>query len=348
MKKVLALAIIAVIMVGCFTLLSGCSSSPAPAPNKPAANAPAAAGAKIMKVASVNAKDRALSQGFYKFKQYLDAELPGAFDVQIFTDGVLGDDSRTLEGLQMNTIQASTVSTGPIAAFAPNIAVFDLPFLFKDRATAYKVLDGPLGQAQLDGLQNYGFVGLCYWENGFRQLSNSKRPVTALADIKGLKIRTLESPIHVDIWKALGANPTPMSYSQLYTALEEKVVDGQENPLANIVSSKFLEVQPYVTMTGHIYGASPFILSKTFWNTLNDKEKAAIKKAALLAQKDERDLALQEDVTAAKALEAHKVKISELAPGEKEKMREAVQVIYSKYGAQFGPELMKEILDATK
>lgn len=335
MKKLLALLMVMVFV------LAGCGGTQQKAPEQKAAG-------KVMKIGSVNPKERALSKGFYKFKEIVEKETNGAIRVEVFTDGVLGDDRRTLEGLQIGSIQGSTVSTGPISAFAPSIAVFDLPFLFKDRATAYKVLDGPIGQEQLDKLADQKFIGLCYWENGVRHLSNSRREVDTLEGIKGLKIRTMESPIHVEIWKALGANAMPMSMSQLYTALEQKVVDGQENPLANIQTNKFEEVQKYVTLTGHVYGASPFMISKAFWDTLNDQEKALMKKAAIEARDYERKLAQEEDDVATKYLLSKGMVISELKPGEKDKMRAAVKDIYEKQKPIIGEALVNKVLEATK
>jgi tripartite ATP-independent transporter DctP family solute receptor len=334
-KKLLALLMVLVFV------LAGCGGTQQKAPEQKAAG-------KVMKIGSVNPKERSLSKGFYKFKEIVEKESNGAIKVEVFTDGVLGDDRRTLEGLQIGSIQGTTVSTGPISAFSPSIAVFDLPFLFKDKATAYKVLDGPIGQKLLDGLAAQKFIGLCYWENGVRHLSNSRREVTTLADISGLKIRTMESPIHVDIWRSLGANPTPMSMSQLYTALEQKVVDGQENPLGNIQTNKFEEVQKYVALTGHIYAASPFMISKVFWDTLDDKEKAIIKKAALEARDYQRKLNAEEDETAAKYLISKGMKISELKPGEKEKMQEAVKSVYEKQKPILGEALVNEVIAATK
>lgn len=334
MKKVICLA-----LIGCLILLVGCSSTKAPVTKDVV---------KVMKIGSVNPKSRALSQGFYKFQEIVQKETGGSIRVEVYPDGVLGDDRRTLEGLQLGSIQGTTVSTGPIASFSPSIGVFDLPFLFKDRETAYKVLDGSIGQEQLDSLAKSGFIGLAYWENGFRHLSNSRKEVTTLEEMKGLKIRTLESAIHVDIWKALGTNATPMSMSQLYTGLEQKVVDGQENPLANLQANKLDEVQKFVTLTGHVYGASPFLISKVFWDTLNESEKAIIKKAALESRDYERKLAQEEDKVSSEYLTSKGIKISELKPGEKEKMREAVKIIYEKYGETYGAELTNKVLTATK
>lgn len=336
MKKALSL-----VLVACLLLLVGCSSSKD-------AKQDGKAAVKVMKIGSVNQKDRSLSKAFYKFQEVVEKESGGSIKVEVYTDGVLGDDRRTLEGLQLGSIQGTTVSTGPIASFSPTIGVFDLPFLFKDRETAYKLLDGPIGQELLASLSKAGFIGLGYWENGFRHFSNSKLDVTTLEQMKGLKVRTLESAIHVDIWKALGTNATPMSFSQLYTGLEQKVVDGQENPLANLKASKLDEVQKYVTLTGHVYGASPFMVSKVFWDTLNDKEKEIIKKAELEARAYQRKLAQAEDKESTDYLSSKGLKVSELKPGEKEKMREAVKPVYEKYKTTYGVELTNKILEATK
>ncbi len=311
--------------------------------------APAAMAAdKVMKCGIVTNKDRSLSKGLVEFGKILEKETGGSIKVQVFTDGVLGGDRQTLEGLQMGTIHCTSVSTGPIAAFVPQFDVFDLPFLFKDKATAFKVVDGPLGQELLDKLPAVGMVGFNYWENGFRHLTNNKREVKTLEDIKGLKVRTLESKIHVDTWKQLGANPTPMSFSQLYTGLEQGVVDGQENPFGNVVANKFYEVQKYLTTTGHVYNASPFLLSKKFYDGLSDKEKEAVKKAAKEAQAFQRAENDKEDTTSAAALQAKGMKINALNPGEQQKIVAALKPVYDKYSETLGKDLVNRLLAAVK
>lgn len=311
--------------------------------------APAAMAAdKVMKCGIVTNKDRSLSKGLVEFGKILEKESGGTIKVQVFTDGVLGGDRQTLEGLQMGTIHCTSVSTGPIAAFVPQFDVFDLPFLFKDKATAFKVVDGPIGKELLDKLPAVGMIGFNYWENGFRHLTNNKREVKTLEDIKGLKIRTLESKIHVDTWKQLGANPTPMSFSQLYTALEQGVVDGQENPFGNVVSNKFNEVQKYLTTTGHVYNASPFLLSKKFYDGLTEKEKEAVKKAAKEAQEFQRRENDKEDTVSAGTLQARGMKITALNPGEQQKVVAALKPVYDKYSETLGKDLVARLLAAVK
>ena len=311
--------------------------------------APAAMAAdKVMKCGIVTNKDRSLSKGLVEFGKILEKETGGSIKVQVFTDGVLGGDRQTLEGLQMGTIHCTSVSTGPIAAFVPQFDVFDLPFLFKDKATAFKVVDGPIGQELLNKLPAVGMIGFNYWENGFRHLTNNKREVKTAEDIKGLKIRTLESKIHVDTWKQLGANPTPMSFSQLYTALEQGVVDGQENPFGNVVSNKFNEVQKYLTTTGHVYNASPFLLSKKFYDGLTDKEKEAVKKAAKEAQTFQRAANDKEDQDSVGTLTQRGMKITALNPGEQQKVVASLKPVYDKYAEALGKELVDKLLAAVK
>ena len=311
--------------------------------------APAAMAAdKVMKCGIVTNKDRSLSKGLVEFGKILEKETGGSIKVQVFTDRVLGGDRQTLEGLQMGTIHCTSVSTGPIAAFVPQFDVFDLPFLFKDKATAFKVVDGPIGQELLNKLPAVGMIGFNYWENGFRHLTNNKREVKTAEDIKGLKIRTLESKIHVDTWKQLGANPTPMSFSQLYTALEQGVVDGQENPFGNVVSNKFNEVQKYLTTTGHVYNASPFLLSKKFYDGLTDKEKEAVKKAAKEAQAFQRAANDKEDQDSVGTLTQRGMKITALNPGEQQKVVASLKPVYDKYAEALGKELVEKLLAAVK
>ncbi|HWQ60690.1 MAG TPA: DctP family TRAP transporter solute-binding subunit [Negativicutes bacterium] len=321
-------------------LAVGCSSQ------KPAEEKKAEA--KVMKLGGVFSKDRSLAKGLVKFGEIVEKETNGSIKVQIFLDGVLGGDRQTLEGLQMGTVQGSTVSTGPIAAFAPRFDAFDLPFLFKDKATAFKIFDGPIGQEVLKDLDKVGIVGLCYWENGYRHLTNSKREVKTIDEIKGLKIRTMESKVHVDTWKTLGANPVPMAFTQIYSALEQGVVDGQENPYGNVTAQKYYEVQKYLTNTGHVYNASPFLVSKKFWDTLSDKEKEIVKKAANEARDYQRQLSDKEDQDGIAQLKAKGMKITDLNPGEKEKAVQMLQPIYKEVSKIIGGDLVERLLQAGK
>ncbi|MEW9669539.1 DctP family TRAP transporter solute-binding subunit [Ammoniphilus sp. 3BR4] len=343
MKKFILASIITsmVALVGC--------SSQTTEPQAGEANQAAPKGEeKVMKLAVVTSKDRSLTQGLYKFGEIVEKESGGLIKVQVFPDGQLGGDVAVYEAMKMGSIQGSTMSSGPISSFAPSFSVLDLPFLFKDEATAYNVLDGEIGQELLNDLPATGVVGLNYWENGFRHLTNNVREVKTVEDIKGLKIRTLENPLHIDMWKELGATPTPMAFTELFTALEQKVVDGQENPAGNVTTSKFYEVQDYLTKTGHIYNASVFLLSKSFWDSLTEEEKAIVTKAAKEAQAFQRELNQKESTEAIDFLKKEGMTVTELSDEEKKKLVEAVQPVYKKYSAELGEDLVNKLIDANK
>lgn len=345
MKKLFSV-VVAVMMIA----LVGCGSANTDSSDQKSGDNKAATSseAKVMKLAVVVPKERSLAKGLYKFGEIVEEKTNGSVKVEVFPDGQLGGDRDVLEGLQLNTVQGTTVSTAPVAAFAPRFNVFDFPFLFSDKETAYKVLDGPIGEELLGDLPEVGIIGLNYWENGFRELTNNKKEVTTLADIKGLKIRTMENSLHIDAWKALGASPTPLAYTELYTALQQGVVDGQENPYGNVTSAKFYEVQKYLTNTNHVYNASIFMISKKFWDTLTDEEKAIMKDAAEEAKVYQREENQKEAEESLKFIKEQGMVVSELAPGEKEKIREKLQPVYDKYTKEIGADLVNKILEAVK
>lgn len=299
---------------------------------------------KIMKMTSVNTKDRALSIGLDKFGEIVTKETGGAIKVEVFSDSVLGGERQIMEGVQMGSVQGGLLSTAVTGTVATRISAFDLPFLFKDKKTAFAVLDGPIGQAVLKDLPDKGIIGFGYWDSGFRNLTNSKKEVKTLADMAGLKIRTMESKIHVDTWRTLGINPTPMSFNQLYTALEQKVVDGQENPYVIIKTNKLFEVQKYMTNTGHVYSSSVFVISKVFWDGLTDKEKEIITKAELEARAFERNLNERQDNECLAELAAVGMKVTDLAPGEKEKIIQKLQPVYKEFAESIGGNFVERLL----
>lgn len=322
---------------------SGSSAAPSntPEPSK-------AANAKVMKLATANAKDRSLTRGLYKFGELIEAATNGSIKVEVYPDAQLGGDLQVYEALKIGSIQGSTMSTGPIASFAPRFNIFDLPFLFKDTDTAYRILDGEIGQELLNDLPATGVIGLSYMENGFRDLTNSKREVKTVDDIKGLKIRTLENKLHIELWKTLGATPTPLSFTELFTSMEQGVVDGQENPSGNVLLNKFYEVQKYLTKTGHVYNASPFIVSKKFWDELTDEEKEAVKKAALEATEWQRQENIKESNDAYAKLVEQGMVVTELSAEEKAKFVEVLQPVYEKFKPEIGVDLVDKMLAAVK
>ena len=213
-----------------------------------------------------------------KFGELLKKRSGGEFQVKIYHSAALGNETEILQQVQMNTIQMAIVTGGPFDTFSPITRVINYPFLFKDNEQADEILDGPLGKQILKHLESAGFKGLSFSENGFRNLTNSKRPVQNPGDIKGLKVRVMASNIHKAIWKALGANPTPMPWP-IYTELEQGVIDGQENPLWVMEVYKFYEIQKHLSLTRHVYSYHIDVASLKWWKTLHKDDQEMIQQA---------------------------------------------------------------------
>ena len=226
-----------------------------------------------------------------KFKELIEARSDGNIKVKVYHSASLGNETEILQQVQMNTIQMAVITGGPFDTFDPITRVINYPFLFKDNDQADEILDGPLGAEILKSLESSKFKGLCFSENGFRNLTNNKRPVKTPDDIKGLKIRVMSSTIHQAIWKALGANPTPMPWP-IYTELEQGVIDGQENPLWVMEVYKFYEIQKYMTLSRHVYSYHIDVASLDWWNSLSQQDQALIQKtiyeAAVFQRQDNR------------------------------------------------------------
>jgi TRAP-type transport system periplasmic protein len=215
-----------------------------------------------------------------KMSEVLKAKTKGALDLKIFTDSQLGTFQAAIAGVRGGTIDLAISGSGNFTGLESMIGVLDIPFLFRDSEHAYKVLDGPIGQQLLDKLAPLGMKGLAYWDNGWRQMTNSKHPITKPEDVKGIKMRTTGSPAHIEAFKELGANPVPMPIAELYTALEMKTVDGQEHPLGVFYSSKFYEVQKFVSISNHAYSALILVMNKAKFDALPADQKTAIVEAA--------------------------------------------------------------------
>lgn len=217
-----------------------------------------------------------------KFKEIVEEKSNGTIDVKIFHSKSIGTETEILQQLQLNTVQMGIITGGPFDTFDPIVRVINYPFLFKDHAQADAILDGPIGQEILKSLEGVGFKGLCFSENGFRNLTNNKRPVKKPEDIKGMKIRVMASALHRAIWQALGANPTPMPWP-IYSELEQGVIDGQENPLWVMEVYKFYEVQKYMTLTRHVYSPHIDVASLTWWQTLDKATQDLLQQSMISA-----------------------------------------------------------------
>lgn len=213
-----------------------------------------------------------------KFKELIEQKSQGELQVKIFHSASIGNETEILQQIQLGTIQLGIITSGPFDSFDPIVRVIDYPFLFKDYKQVDEILDGPLGSEILTSLESSGFKGLCFSENGFRNLTNSKRAILEPSDIEGLKIRVMSSALHKSIWQALGANPTPMPWP-IYTELEQGVIDGQENPLWVLEVYKFYEIQKHMTLTRHVYSAHIDVASLSWWKSLDQVQQEMIQQA---------------------------------------------------------------------
>jgi TRAP-type transport system periplasmic protein len=268
----------------------------------------------------------------------------GNVTIEIFPLNQLGAERELTEALTFGTADMSISSTAPIANFYPQLGIVDLPFLFESREHAYKVLDGQIGQDLLTGLEDTGLVGLAWAENGFRHITNGKHEITKPEDLQGLKIRTQENQIHLDAFEALGAQPTPMAWNEALTALQQGVVDAQENPLIIADTYKLYDAnQTYMTLTGHIYSPAIIMFSKSIWDTVPSEYQEVLKEEAKIAGDKIRELSTQADENSLQVVKDNGVQVVESV--DVTPFREAIQSVYAKYEAEFGKENIDAILN---
>jgi tripartite ATP-independent transporter DctP family solute receptor len=300
-------------------------------------------GSHQLKFAGANAKGHPQVMGMEKFAEIVKEKSGGKIVVTLFPGGVLGSDTETLSVLPDGAVQMLVLNAGILQSLAKPFASVDLPFLFDTAQQADAVMDGPFGQHLAALLPEKGLVSLGYWELGFRNLTNNVRAVNSVDDAKGLKIRIIQSPIMVDLFKSLGTNPVPLAYNELYAGLQSKIVDGQENPYANIVNAKFYEVQKYLTNTRHIYNPQIVLISKKFWDTLNADEQKLLQEAAVEARDYQRKVSREQDAENLKKLKDLGMQVSDLAPDQLAKFKAAVKPVVDKYANDIGEATMKEL-----
>lgn len=289
------------------------------------------------------------------FADILAERSEGRLTVNVFPNSQLGDDVQMMEMLQTGTLDMSYPSSSPAVTYVPELAAFDLPFLLPTREAAIEVMNSDVAQEMLDSFDDSGIKALAFSENGYRQLSNSVRPVetpedVAGLDMGGLTIRTMENPVHLSIWETLGANPTPMAFGELFSAMEQGVVDGQENPWSTILTSNFHEVQEYGSETRHVY--TPFILmmSERTWDRLDPEYQELVQEAARKSAAYEIQLATEYDDWARNQLEERGMQITRLDDDQIAAFQEAVQPVYDEWAPEIGEDLIadiREIVDAT-
>lgn len=299
---------------------------------------------RTIRVSHVVPKDHPFQLGIDKFAELLAQKTGGKMKMRGYPDGQLGAELQSISSAQGGVLEMTLVSTAATASVVKEFGVYDLPFLFNDWKEADLVLDGPVGRKLLDKLPEKNLVGLCYFENGFRHLTNSRHPVAKAEDFKGLKIRTIQNPVFIDIFNTLGANALPMPFTEVFTALESKAIDGQETPYSNIHGNKFYEVQKYMSNTGHIYGAAVVLASRKFWDQLGAGEQKVLQESCNAARDYERRFNREQDPKLLAQIKAKGVTFTEITPTERTRMRELLKPVYEKYARNLGEDVVKQTL----
>jgi TRAP-type transport system periplasmic protein len=289
----------------------------------------------------LNNTDHPVSFGVQKFAEVLAAKSGGKLKIREFAASQLGNEMQQQSAVRGGTQEILSASTTSLASVVKEMGLFDFPFIVSTFEQAESLALGPFGQAMRDALPEKDLIGLGYWGLGFRNATNSSRPITKLEDFAGLKLRVIPNPVYLETFKAFKANPVPMAFGELYTALENKTVDGQENPYSVILSNKFYEVQKYVSATNHTFTQNIIIVSKKFWDRLSAEEQKMFRDAYAETREYQRD---QTKIAADKALAELKAKgmqFNEIAPAEHARMQEAVKPVVAKFAADYDQAKVK-------
>jgi tripartite ATP-independent transporter DctP family solute receptor len=277
-----------------------------------------------------------------RFSELVKTRTGGRVNVNTYGSGKLGTDAQMQSALQGGVQELMVGPTSGLVGVVKEYALLDLPFLVSSFKEADSLFDGPVGQSLFQKLEAHGLVGLAYWENGFRHLTNSRRPVNKLEDIAGLKIRVIPNPVYIETFKALGANPLPLPYTELYGALETRSVDAQENGLGLIESGKFYEVQKYLTLSAHSYTPYIVLASKRWFDKLSEADRDVVRKAAVDAGTYQRQINREETRKLVDQMKKHGLQVVDLPAAEANRMREKVKPVHEKFTEQIGAALMKQ------
>jgi TRAP-type transport system periplasmic protein len=296
-----------------------------------------------IKFAFQNQKDHPQGQGAQRFADLVAQKSGNKLSVKLFPGGTLGGDLQTVSALQGGTVEMTVLNAGLLSGVVKEFAALDLPFLFNNAQEADAIIDGAFGKKLFDKLPEKNLIGLNYWDLGFRSVTNSKRPIVKVEDLDGIKLRVLQSPVYIDMFNALGANAVPMPFPEVYTALEQHAVDGQENPATTILSSKFYEVQKYFSITRHIYNPQALIVSKKLWDQLSPEERKIIQDAATEATAYQRKLSRDSDQAAIDALKKNGMQVNEVSAAEMARFRDKVKPVVAKAAQTIGEATVNEL-----
>lgn len=320
-----------VFFITIFLLLSGCSSIVQGNDNEEF----------VLRLGHLQTETHPYHAGALKFKELVEKESDGRVKIHIFPSSQLGSGRDQIEGTQIGSIHFHIGSVAPVTNFAPKFNLLNMPYLFESREHAFRVLDGEIGKDIASDLEPKGLINLGYMENGWRHITNNKHPISNSSDASKLKLRVQESPTYISFVKSLGSTAVPIPFGELYTALEQKVVDGQENPLAQIYYNKIHEVQSYLTLSAHNYDAAIFIMSKTTFDTLPSDIQSIITKASQEAITHERKVSLEEEAGLLKKLRQSDIQIEENP--NLDSFKESVQVVYDEFEESIGKDLIEKV-----
>jgi tripartite ATP-independent transporter DctP family solute receptor len=293
-------------------------------------------------------EDHPVGVGVKRMQEVLAARTGGKMKIAAFWGGAAGNDLQATQALRAGTQEMVCTSSSPLVGIVKELGVFDLPFLFANEREADAVLDGPAGAYFNKKLEEHGVVNLAYWENGFRNLTNSKKPVAKVEDFDGIKLRVMQNNIFLDTFRTLGTNAVPMAFPEVFTALETRTIDGQENPFVTIETSKFNEVQKYLSVTRHAYTPFLVLYSKKLWDQLSPAEQSVLREAAVEGQKVQRAANRDLNNKSLASLRAKGMQVNEISPMEQRRMFDMVKPVYDKNVPTIGAEPVNVVLEALK
>lgn len=295
----------------------------------------------VLKMGYPTSKESHYGVGSTVFCDEIEKGTQGRYKCQHFPNSALGGEREMIEAVQLGTQDVVNTSTGPVGNFVPEVKIVDIPFLFRDYDHARKVLDGPIGQDLLSKFPARGLIALAWTENGFRHMTNSVRPIRGPEDAKGLKMRTMENKVHLEGYKTFGILPTPMAWPEVFTALQQHTVDGQENPIPVILAAKFSQVQKHLSMTGHVYSPALLLLSPKVWSGLNEADRKIFVEAARTASAAQRKKVNDDEASGVAELRRQGMEVVEKVDGEA--FRKAIAPAYQQFAKEFGADRIAAI-----
>ncbi len=300
----------------------------------------------VLKAAHVLQDTHPYQMGFEKMNEVLQEKTNGQISIDIFPNSQLGGEDKAIEGLQMGVIDLTTISPAPLTGFVPEYLACDLPFLFDDIQTAYDFYDGSIGDELFAKTEGIGLIGLAWWDYGFRNFSNGKNVIKSPADMTGLKLRVQNAPVHIASLKALGANPVPMPFAEVYTALQQKVIDGWETPSPAMILGKYYEIQKYYSLSGHFYDSSPLYISAKTMDKLTPEQQEAVREAAIIGRdymREQNNKMIEESI---QQLKDFGMEVTPLTAEDKAAFKEAVKDVPAQFANEIGQEFLDKFLKA--